>query len=207
MRYSHVLHFPNQPPFDRQEFRWPSFIGEFVKPVVEARRNLLYWFTNYGSYARFRVHPDHYDEVCSDILSHRQRLGLVDKDEEKDLTLINDLGSSRFIGTTSCSTPEERSEVILRSLKHVCDLVVHSVFKNPNGYWQFELNTDVQNPVSGHLFSVLHLYHNLADVNGVAYSFLNDRNEIDVLSYYYFRNLVGLGQIKAVNPKVHVFPM
>lgn len=187
--YSHVLHYDNpRHPFDKAEFRWPSFIGEFVAPLVDSRPDLLFWFSHYTDCSRFRVYTDAYDEFQGELEGRRDKLGLIDKGEEKTHTLLNDLGHGRFISPSSKSSPQKRAELILRSLCSASKLVIDSVVKRNDGYWQFEENKDLlQNPDGCHLFSVTHLYHNMAASDGLGYIF-NDVHGMQFLSYYYFLN-------------------
>ena len=94
--YSHVLHFPlGKKPFDKDAFRWPSFVGEFVIPLMKNRSD-LYWFSYYTSFARFRVYTDDYGSLQAELEPLRDELGLVDKGEEKNETITGDLAKDRL---------------------------------------------------------------------------------------------------------------
>ena len=108
--YSHMLHFPNQKPFNNPDLRWPSFIGHFVQPIVSAHPGLLYWFSNYGAFARFRIYTADYEKIRPQLETLRDKLGLVDKGGEKDLTLEGDLGGARFRGPNSYVSPQASSQ-------------------------------------------------------------------------------------------------
>lgn len=186
--YSHVLHFPNAKPFDNPEYCWTSFLGEFVKPFVDANPDVLYWFTFYKTFARFRILTDRYETLREEIENRRTNLGLIDKGEEKDTSLIGDLGNDRFIGPHSQSTLERRAELILKSLCAAANLIIDGLCKRSDGYWEFERNENVnQNPENSHLFSVVHLFHNMCDSDAIAYHFSHQGQPM-VLSYYYFWN-------------------
>lgn len=196
MKYhSHVFDYPNTKPFDNLETRWPAFVGEFAAPLVTPRPDLTFWFTHYGDHAKFRVYTDAYAAIQADLEPLRDSLGLVDRGVEKDLTLTGDLGHGRFIGPNSNSTPDDRALVILNALCATARLVVDSVFKQPNGYWAFEKNADVnQNPDESHLFSVNHLFHNMCASDAFVHLF-NHGGAPQVLSYYYFHNAANQKQI------------
>lgn len=202
--YSHVLHFPNSPPFDNNDFRWTSFVGEFVRPIVEDFSD-LYWFSYYTTHARFRIYTDKYNEIQPELESLRDSLGLIDKGEEKDLTLEQDLGSPRFVGPNSNSTPFNRALLILKSLRATCDLFIDSIFKRNDGYWDFEENKEVeQNPTKTHLFSVNHLYHNITASPVLIATYKEENSEqIKALSYYYFTNAVNSGKLDPLEVKSH----
>lgn len=193
--YSHILYYPNKPPFDRPESRWPGFLGEFVAAVVADDPGLLFWCTHYGTHARFRVHTDHYDSLRPVIETRRDELRLEDRGEEKDLTLVNDLGHGRFLAPDSRSTPDKRALLILNALSATARLVIDSVVQHPDGYWGFEEGADAsQNPDRCHLFSVMHLLHNMTASDAVVYLFEHGGVQ-SLLSYYYFLNAANAGQI------------
>jgi hypothetical protein len=205
--YSHVLHFPNAKPFDNSEFRWPSFLGEFVKPFVDANPDVLYWFTFYTTCARFRILTDRYDALRDGIESRKSNLGLLDKGEEKDATLVGDLGNDRFIGPDSRSTREQRAELILKSLCATANLIIDGLRKRPDGYWEFERNENVnQNPDHSHLFSVVHLFHNMCASDAIAYHFLHCGTP-NVMSYYYFHNALHQKRIAPTQTQQFKFKM
>lgn len=202
--YSHVLHFPNKRPFDNADLRWPGFIGEFVTPIVTSHPEVLYWFSFYGAFARFRVHTADYEALRPQLEALRDKLGLEDRGEEKDYVLENDLGSARFRGPNCKVSAKARGESVLRALKGASDLMVESVIQRPDGYWEFELNEDVlQNPVSGHRFSVCHLFHNLMDSKARVFAFHDARGFDGVLSHIYFHNARQKGQIAPVSAQHH----
>jgi len=186
--YSHVLYLPTSAPFDHPERKWPSFIGEFVTPIVASHPGLTYWFSYYGDHAKFRVYTDDYEAIRRQIEAERDRLGLEDRGSEKTLTLIEDIGGGRFISPNSKSNPLQRAELILRTLCANANLIVDSVVKRDDGYWQFEENLDIaQNPDKSHLFSVNHLFHNMSTSQSLIFSFERNGNT-EMLSYYYFSN-------------------
>ncbi|MBI5773382.1 MAG: hypothetical protein HZA89_06525 [Verrucomicrobia bacterium] len=193
--YSHVLYFPNRAHFCSPAHCYPSFLGEFVGPLVKARPHLLYWFSFYGSFARFRAWTDDYDELRPELEAKRDLLGLIDKGEEKDLTLERDLGIPRFIGGDSTSTPNQRALKILRTLHAASELVLDSIYRLPNGAWQFEASGDTnQNPIGNHLFSVNHLVHNLSRSQARIAVFSANQNT-HVMSYYYYHNAKNEGRL------------
>jgi hypothetical protein len=194
--HSHVLHLPNRKPFDNPTFAWPSFIGEFALPLVRSYPWLLYWFSFYGSFARFRVYTNSYFAVRSRLEGLRDTLGLIDKGEEKTLTLQSDLGGPRFLGGQSNSSTHDRAMCILLALKAVSDLTIDSVHHRPDGYWEFERTADKnQNPIGCHLFSVTHLFHNITAADGLIVAF-NQPPNVGLLSYYYFWEEVRIGHLK-----------
>ena len=158
--YSHVLHFPNIKPFDRLDCRWTSFVGEFITPLMENRTD-LYWCSYYGDHARFRISTDDYQSLRPTLESLRDTLGLIDKGEEKDLTLIGDLGHNRFLAHNTSSTPERRAELVLRYLNSISLLLVDNIQKTDDGYWRLEQSSNSENPLGNNFESLAHLLANM----------------------------------------------
>lgn len=148
--HSHVLYFPKSSPFDRPAERWPSFLGCFVTQLVLKRPELVYWFSFYGSLARFRVYTSKYESIRKDLEPLRDRLGLIDKGEEKNLTLVEDLGGTRFLPPARRDKkPEDRALFVLNYLHSVCRLHLDYLQQRSDGYFQLEQNPDPENP-DGH---------------------------------------------------------
>jgi hypothetical protein len=202
--YSYILEFPSTPPFDREEYRWPSFIAEFVAPLVRRRdpNHFLYWCSYYGATANFRIYTDQYEDVRGSLEAALIDLKLRDTGAEKDETLVNDLAKSRFIGPDTKSNPQHRAELILQSLHSVCNLLIDSVVPVAGRYWQFEANGDTdQNPIGNHLFSVMHLYHNITR-SQARIAVYKSQEKIDLLSYYYF-HYAKVKALYEILPKDH----
>lgn len=163
--YSHVLYFPNGKPFDRSEFAYWSFIGELVLPVVQRRLHRHFWFTNYGNHARFRVYTDQYEALRPTIEDRSRELGLVDRGEEKDLTLVGDLGHDRFLaGGRTDKRPEDRALLVLGYLHAIAQLVCDNLQQTPDGYWTIEQSMNRENPNGSNFESLHHLLCNSAQV-------------------------------------------
>ncbi len=194
------LQFPAARPYDVDEYRWATFVGEFVRPIAEQYSNLLYWTSYYTKYAEFKVLTDDILQV-QPKLDDLERSGFVVK--KLGRTLEEDLGGGRFIGPNSNSTPSRRAERILRSLKAVCDLLVDSVYKRADGYWAQEESGDrVQNPIGNHFFSVTHLYHNITAADGLIYPFMTPNLQLHLPSYYYYlNNKESFGQHTLLTPQ------
>ena len=96
MRYSYFLELPITAPFDKSEYRWPTFLGEFVLPLVKSKPQLLFWFSNYGPLVRFRVHLNGTPDFEHELIALQNNLGIKDTNNEIGLTLKDDLGGIRF---------------------------------------------------------------------------------------------------------------
>jgi hypothetical protein len=200
--YSHVLHFPARKPFDREELRWSSFIGEFVAPLALGSPEMLYWFSDYTLCARFRVFTANYEGLRTRLEALRDKLGLQDDGTEKELTLENDLGVGRFWGPDSKVTRSARAKTLLRSLKAGADLMIESVIQRSDGYWEFEGNGDPGlNPISNHRFSVVHLFHNMMNSKARVFAFQDAQGRLDLLSQYYFADAMNRKIISPVAAK------
>lgn len=165
MKYhSIVVNIGNAPPYGEPGkdafFTW---IGEFVKPIVETFQHDKYWFSYYGDHAKLRIwtDSDKYNSLkptINGLLAHplSQRLDDSGRPLEHELTLDEDLGSSRF--RPSDMPPEAihyRASKVLSVLHSLCDLVVHSLLKSDDGRWYLESNKNDNNP-EGSAFESLH---------------------------------------------------
>jgi hypothetical protein len=163
--YSHVLHFPERKPFDRPDSAYWSFLGELVLPVVRLGLHRHFWFTNYGNHARFRVYTDQYDRLRPTLEARRDALGLVDRGEEKDLTLVGDLGHDRFLARSRTDKqPEDRALLVLRYLHAIAELVCDNLQQTDEGYWTIEQSMNQENPNGSNFESLHHLLCNSAKV-------------------------------------------
>lgn len=170
MYYSHVLHYPASKPFDKSESAFLSFIGELVRPVVAKKRHQHFWFTHYGTFARFRIQTDRYDDLRPEIESRCHALGLTDKGEEKDLTLVADLGGDRFLGPgLQDRRAEDRALLVLKYLHSVAELMCDAIRKGDDGYWYAEPSQSKENPEGNIFQSLHHLFCNMTQVPLYAY--------------------------------------
>ena len=163
--YSHVLYFPSHKPFDRPEFAYWSFIGELVLPVVQRKLHLHYWFTNYGNHVRFRLYTDQYESLRPTIEACCDKLGLEDRGEEKDLTLVDDLGHDRFLARDRTNKrPEDRALLVLMYLHSIAELVCDNLQQTSDGYWTIEQSMNRENPNGSNFESLHHLLCNSTQV-------------------------------------------
>lgn len=137
--YAFSLSYPDIPPYDHKDHKWPSFIGEIIRPFAELYPEILYWAACYGTTVEFKAYTDNKLSLHRFLQPVRQAGFVANR---LNRTLEEDLGGGRFRGPQSTSTPTNRALLILRSLKAVCDLVVDSVYKKDDGYWAFEVNAD-----------------------------------------------------------------
>ena len=178
--------YPSTHPYDQSDYRWTSFLGEFVLRVGSNSPNLLYWASDYGSTVEFKVLTDDLTSVSKEI-DKLKACGFVVNDLNR--TLEDDLGSNRFIGPDSTSNKTQRAMVVLKSLKAVCDLMLDSIIKRPDGYWTQETCGDKkQNPIGNHMFSVMHLHHLIANADALICPFVTADSKFHLLSYYYYEN-------------------
>lgn len=184
--HAHELHFPNTHPFDRHEFRWQSFLGEFVRPILEENPTLQCAVSYYVDHAELYVYTDDFSLIQHCIDKFEQR-GFTTKNMNR--TLEENFGSGRFLGPDSESDPTRRAKLILASLRALCDLLVDSVYKCENGYWDFESNADkANNPIGNHFYSILHLHHLITQTNVLIYPLLTPDGNVQLLDYYTYVN-------------------
>jgi hypothetical protein len=186
------LEYPESKPYDNEGFRWTTFLGEFVRRIAANRPDVLYWTTHYGHFVEFKVLTDDLSGIQNEI-DQLQAIGFTVKDLQR--TLEEDLGSPRFIGASSPSNKTQRANLILNSLKSVCDLMLDSIVKRSDGYWEHEPCGDkFQNPIGNHMFSVTHLYHLIASADVLVCPFITHDSRLHLLSYYYYelnKNVIG----------------
>jgi hypothetical protein len=166
MRYSYVIEFPNgTAPFDKPEFRWPSFLGEFVAPLVQNKSGttLQFWFTYYVAAARFRVLLGNCPDFEQELMTKAKAIGLNVTDDEKQLTVEDDLGASRFILQTKPTADKmRRAMLVLRFLHATSALYLDCLRKRPDGYWEMEPTPDKENPLGNNFESLAHLLGNIS---------------------------------------------
>lgn len=209
--YSHVISLEGYPPpFDNEETRWPSFLGEFVAKIVKDRPKVLYWCSYYGETAQFRIFttPEDYEAIQPNINDLLIQLRIRDTGAEKNETLVSDLAKNRFIGPDTNSSQFQRALLILESLNSVAKLLLDSIIPDNGQYWKFEANGDtVQNPIGNHFFSITHLYHNMTRSQAAIVDF-EHLEQRGVLSYYDFQEGVRRGLIRPKeNPKLRALEL
>lgn len=190
--HAYSFQYPKTKPYDNQDFRWTTFLGEFLRRISKNRPDVLYWATHYGHHVEFKVLTDDLSGIQNEI-DQLHAMGFTVNDLRR--TLEEDLGSPRFIGASSNSTRTQRAMLILKSLKSVCDLMLDSIVKRSDGYWEQEASGDqLQNPIGNHMFSVTHLYHLIAAADVLVCPFITPDQQLRLLSYYYyefFRETIG----------------
>lgn len=163
--YSHVLYYPTQKPFDRPESAFFSFVGELAIPIAALKLHEHFWFTHYGNHLKFRVLTDKYAAMKTTIDTLTTQLGLVDRGDEKTLTLVQDLGHDRFLAPTRTDkTPADRALLVLRYLHSIAELVCDNVVKAADGYWHLEQSMNRENPNGSNFESLHHLFCNSTQV-------------------------------------------
>ena len=161
--HSHVLNIPHSHPFDN-EHRWTTFLGEFVKPLVEGK-DFLFWFSYYDDFARFRIYAENYDSAELDALMTKfgftYKLDEDGKREECPFTLEGDLGSSRFLGAERADiSPTERGLMVLRLVHAGAQLFLRTLVRIGD-YWREEICDNSNNTFGSSSRSYIHLLHNL----------------------------------------------
>ena len=164
MRYSYVLHFPNNhASFGDMHHRWQSFLGEFAKPIAEKFPDLLFWSSYYYSAAKFRVESDS-EEVHKFIEQKIKDTGLLfNPDEEKNDTLVGDLGAARFIDQNlGAEAVQRRADLVLKFLCATARLYSDGLVKVNATHWEYRLTPSDQNPLGNNFESLAHLVANVS---------------------------------------------
>lgn len=198
------IQIPWSHPYDLDQFRWASFVGEVLQNLVRKLPNSPYWSTYYGKTAEFKVVTDDIGCLASYFDELRAKGFEI---TSLNRTLEEDLGSPRFIGPNSNSNRTHRATLILQSLTAVCNLLLDSVRKRDDGYWEQEANGDcANNPIGNHFYSVTHLYHLVADAQTLVQPFVIPDGSLVVASYYdYENNLEAIGPHK-IFPRMPIRP-
>src|SRR5262249_35705327 len=115
--------------------------------------------TYYGDHVKFRVYTDKYDSLKPELDKFAHQSGLTLRDAEKDLTLVGDLGHSRFLDVSrQDKTGEERAQLVLLLLHAIAELVIDELVPQGGGYWALEQNSHEENPNGSSFESLHHLF-------------------------------------------------
>src|SRR5262249_42026318 len=124
-----------------------------------------YWFTYYGTFVRFRLYTNDYSAVRPTIDQLLLALALSERNEEKDLTLVGDLGTDRFLSSKRTDKVNaDRAELVLAYLWSIAELVRDNVQRREDGYWELEESTNRENPRGSNFESLHHLFCNMTRV-------------------------------------------
>jgi hypothetical protein len=167
----HSLHlrFPSRAPFDGANW-FDTFVGRFVKPLLGTGLIQQFWFTRYGTpqlhEVRFRLVTADFAGLRPTTDRYLRECGFTQLDDESDLTLVGDLGGSRFLSPDACNqSPEHRAQLALNLLHALAVLYVEClVGPDAEGRFRQEINTEINNP-HGSIFETFHhLFCNTTDV-------------------------------------------
>ncbi len=152
---------PTSKPFDDSSTRWPSFVAEFIRPVVAGEKQLLFWFTYYGDYAQVCFYTESFDPIKGKIDDLNKKLGTSYKHSPNPAkeALVGAFGGSRFLSDQT-KDPAHRSELVLRFLHSVAELYIDNLIPVGNGYWSIEKSVDRENPLGNNFESLAHLMAN-----------------------------------------------
>ena len=169
MHKSLHLKIPHQPPFDKENW-FESFVGNFVKPLLETGIIGQYWFSRYGSSGdrdvKFRFSLDDYSQLEPTVNELTARFGLTDLKDEEEHVWEDDLGGNRFFQTqNSESSKNVRSQLALNYLHSISQVFVDCLSQADDQlYFYQEKNTADNNPHGSIFESLHHLLCNMTDV-------------------------------------------
>ena len=172
--YSYVVDVSNDPPYDKQNYRYFTWVGQFVKPIVEKGHHEKYWFTFYGDHGKLRIWatPEQHAELeptIAELFEHvalTRRTNNDGEDIEKALTLREDLGSDRFRPKDFCvEQSDTRARLVLDILHALCELVIDTLQCTQDGHYFVESNQNTdQNRKCSPYESLHHLFHLITKV-------------------------------------------
>ncbi len=174
-----------------------SWVGNFVKPIVEQGKPHQYWFTFYGDSAKLRIWTDEtktagVHSTIQSLLGGPLGVQMVDATTrlEEDLTLVKDLGWERFCPQDFTDTQKQaRAELILTLMHATCQLVLSCLRGTPGDYWGIEPNSQKGLNPEGSVFESLHhLFCNSTRVPTPVY-------EIELLGLRGYESLFGTGHL------------
>jgi hypothetical protein len=187
------LKLPNQKPFDSENW-FESFVGNFVKPILDTGFIKQYWFSRYGKPGdrdiRFRFTVDDYNQIQSTVNTLLTTFSLTDLKDEEDYDWLGDLGGQRFLQNNKREVKKaERAQLVFDYLHSVSRLFVDSLsHSDHHGYFFQEQNTDLNNPYGSIFESLHHLFCNMTDVTTmIAEGELNSKKVVQ--SEFYFPHL------------------
>jgi hypothetical protein len=200
---SHVINIPGSHPFERKEWRWTTFVGGFVQPVMRDRE-AMYWFTYYGDCARLRVRCREAEhqliQEAIDQLMPKFGLSYRKNDagerEELNYAMEGDIGGTRFLGAERADvTPTERGLHVLRMLHAGGQLFLNTLVKE-GPYWREESCKGSNNPYDSSSRSYLHLLHNLTQSDIKVVSCHDKKGTPLVLCEYHYTHAVASGLVQ-----------
>ncbi len=174
--YLYIFELAGTPEFADPQFGYPSFLGRFIRPIVQPRPDLLYYFQRVGSGVQFCFVADNGAAILQDIQDRAADLhvGVIRPPAPNQDTLVGHFGSpgSRFLAAnhSQLTNPQQRAQLVLTFLKAVCVLLLDNLVDQGNNQWSFEFNLGEtndngvikrENPLGNNFESLAHLLSNI----------------------------------------------
>lgn len=156
------------PLFDQPASRWPTFVGEFLAPVVRDSAVEAFVFLDHQPKDfEFRFASKEFKRVEDEMAKRQEELGIesIAKPTNDAETIAAAFGGGRFLAPDKLSSQgarELRSELIFRFLHAGCALYLDNLAKD-GARWRIEANFgEGQNPLGNTFESMLHLISNFS---------------------------------------------
>jgi hypothetical protein len=163
------LEFPPNPPFDQANW-FETFVGKFVKPLLNTRLVAQYWFTRYGDSSRreirLRVTTPDYATLEEKIQTQIEDFGFTDLKDETNQTVFESFTGNRILSPDAPNPSETDRAQLLLNLNHAIAVLFVECLVGPDAEGRFrqERNTHPRNP-HGSIFETVH--HLLCDTTDV----------------------------------------
>ena len=104
----HQFENPNHAPFDRDDCRWPTIVGEFFAPIVRDADVAAFVFLNHGDHdVELRFASTEYQRVEEKMAALQKALGIKSSASPTDGSIVGDaFGGNRFLATEKLSSKE-----------------------------------------------------------------------------------------------------
>jgi hypothetical protein len=170
--YFQQFNLPIAAPFESDANRWPTCVGEFIKPLVAKHPGLKYWFSFYRDYFQLCFYTDKYAEILPDIETTMTPFGITWKRKpEAEDTLEGDCARDKFY-TLVTKDKRQRSLLVLDYFHAISALYIDQLIKRLDGKWEPEPNADLGNNCDGVIFqSLMHMLCNMTRVPTPVFSY------------------------------------
>lgn len=167
------LSIPDDPPYDRQENWYESFVGRDLAPVIDSGRFRRYWFTRYGAIGQRKHILFRFDandlEAAEESLSPLRAKFRLGPGGYTDYDIAGDIGrgeKSRFLGNNGRHQDAARRGDIAFDFLHASARLFIDCLTGPDdeGYWCLEPEKTSGFSVATSLEQFHHLFCNLSNV-------------------------------------------
>ncbi len=156
------------PHFDNPDYRWTTFVGAFLTPILRDRAVVGFMFLDHAmADYELRLAVTDYKPVEDRLRRHAHALGILIQGNPTDVHTIgkNTFGEVRFMEQNRLADADaaaRRATLIFQAMHAACELFIDTLIPHGN-YWRTEPNGHQQHNPRGNMFeSMVHLYSNMS---------------------------------------------